>query len=131
MEIARSLQQIKSSYIREILAAASDPNVISLAGGLPDEKTFPIDLMRSTLAELAEKPEVFQYGATAGYAPLIAFLKQYFDLPQTHEVMVCTGSQQGLDLIARAYINPGDKVVMEAPSYLGAMQVFGCELTAA
>ncbi|MBY8025085.1 PLP-dependent aminotransferase family protein [Vibrio fluvialis] len=125
MEIARSLQQIKSSYIREILAAASDPNVISLAGGLPDEKTFPIDLMRSTLAELAERPEVFQYGATAGYAPLIAFLKQYFDLPQTHEVMVCTGSQQGLDLIARAYINPGDKVVMEAPSYLGAMQVFG------
>ncbi|NNN44532.1 MULTISPECIES: PLP-dependent aminotransferase family protein [Vibrio] len=125
MDIAKSLQQVKSSYIREILAAASDKNVISLAGGLPDEATFPIELMRATLVDLAEKPHVFQYGATAGYGPLIDFLKQHFALPAHHEVMITTGSQQGLDLIARAYINPGDHVVMEAPSYLGAMQVFG------
>lgn len=125
MEIARSLQQISSSYIREILAAASDKNVISLAGGLPDESTFPIELMKPTLESLSSMPEVFQYGATAGYAPLLEFLTEYFELPETHSVMACTGSQQGLDLIARAYVNPGDKVVMEAPSYLGAMQVFG------
>ncbi|CZF86873.1 aminotransferase-like domain-containing protein [Grimontia marina] len=125
MEIAKSLQQTPSSYIREILAAASDKNVISLAGGLPDEKTFPIDLMKPTLETLSEMPEVFQYGATAGYTPLLNFLTDYFQLPDTHITMACTGSQQGLDLIARAYVNPGDKVVMEAPSYLGAMQVFG------
>ncbi|MEF1311105.1 PLP-dependent aminotransferase family protein [Vibrio mytili] len=125
MEIARSLQQTKSSYIREILAAASDKNVISLAGGLPDEKTFPIDLMKPTLEALANMPEVFQYGATAGYSPLLDFLNDYFQLLESHIAMVTTGSQQGLDLIARAYVNPGDKVVMEAPSYLGAMQVFG------
>ncbi|OEE59986.1 GntR family transcriptional regulator [Enterovibrio norvegicus FF-33] len=125
MEIATSLQQIPSSYIREILAAASDKNVISLAGGLPDEKTFPIDLMKATLEGLSDMPEVFQYGATAGYGPLLTFLNTYFELPESHMAMVCTGSQQGLDLIARAYVNPGDKVVMEAPSYLGAMQVFG------
>ncbi|EOD81125.1 Aspartate aminotransferase (AspB-4) [Grimontia indica] len=125
MEIAKSLQQTPSSYIREILAAASDKNVISLAGGLPDEKTFPIDLMKPTLETLSEMPEVFQYGATAGYTPLLNFLTDYFQLPDTHIAMACTGSQQGLDLIARAYVNPGDKVVMEAPSYLGAMQVFG------
>lgn len=125
MEIAQSLQQVKSSYIREILAAASDKNVISLAGGLPDEKTFPIDLMKPTLENLANMPEVFQYGSTAGYAPLLEFLNGYFKLPETHAAMITTGSQQGLDLIARAYVNPGDKVVMEAPSYLGAMQVFG------
>lgn len=125
MDIAESLQQVKSSYIREILAAASDSKVISLAGGLPDEATFPIELMRSTLVGLAEHPHVFQYGATAGYSPLIDFLKNAFALPASHEVMITTGSQQGLDLIARAYINPADKVVMEAPSYLGAMQVFG------
>lgn len=125
MEIARSLQQVKSSYIREILAAASDNSVISLAGGLPDEKTFPIDLMKPTLESLANMPEVFQYGSTAGYEPLLQFLNGYFKLPETHTAMITTGSQQGLDLIARAYVDPGDKVVMEAPSYLGAMQVFG------
>ncbi|WP_076590180.1 PLP-dependent aminotransferase family protein [Vibrio ostreicida] len=125
MEIARALQQVPSSYIREILAAASDENVISLAGGLPDKSTFPIELMKPTLTDLASMPEVFQYGATAGYQPLIDFLHEYFSLPSSHGAMVCTGSQQGLDLIARAYVNPGDQVVMEAPSYLGAMQVFG------
>ncbi len=125
MEVAKSLQQIPSSYIREILAAACDKNVISLAGGLPDEKTFPIDLMKPTLESLCEMPEVFQYGSTAGYGPLLDYLKGYLLLPDSHSVMVTTGSQQGLDLIARAYVNPGDTVVMEAPSYLGAMQVFG------
>lgn len=125
MEIAHSLQQIKSSYIREILAAASDKNVISLAGGLPDEETFPIEIMKPILESLSDMPDVFQYGATAGYAPLLEFLTQKFELPENHLPMICTGSQQGLDLIARAYINPGDTVVMEAPSYLGAMQVFG------
>lgn len=125
MEIAHSLQQVQSSYIREILAAASDKNVISLAGGLPDEQTFPIDLMKEKLNDLASMPEVFQYGATAGYAPLLKHLEQRFELPASHGAMICTGSQQGLDLIARAYINPGDTVVMEAPSYLGAMQVLG------
>ncbi|GEK12233.1 aminotransferase-like domain-containing protein [Aliivibrio fischeri] len=125
MEIAHSLQQIQSSYIREILAAASDKNVISLAGGLPDEETFPIEIMKPILESLSDMPDVFQYGATAGYAPLLEFLTQKFELPENHLPMICTGSQQGLDLIARAYINPGDTVAMEAPSYLGAMQVFG------
>lgn len=125
MEIAKSLQQIQSSYIREILAAASDKNVISLAGGLPDEQTFPIELMKPTLENLANMPEVFQYGSTAGYGPLIDHLSDAYQLPESHTAMICTGSQQGLDLIARAYVDPGDTVVMEAPSYLGAMQVFG------
>ena len=125
MEIAQSLQQIPSSYIREILAAASSDSVISLAGGLPDQSTFPIALMESTLASLSSMPEVFQYGNTEGYGPLLAHLNDLYQLPDNHKAMVCTGSQQGLDLIARAYMDPGDKIVMEAPSYLGAMQVFG------
>ncbi len=125
MEIAQSLQQIPSSYIREILAAASSDSVISLAGGLPDQSTFPIALMESTLARLSSMPEVFQYGSTEGYGPLLVHLNDLYQLPDNHKAMVCTGSQQGLDLIARAYMDPGDKIVMEAPSYLGAMQVFG------
>ena len=125
MEIAKSLQQIQSSYIREILEAASDESVISLAGGLPDPNTFPIDLMQPTLQKLADMPDVFQYGNTQGYAPLISHLTESYQLPSNQKIMVCTGSQQGLDLIARAFIDPGDNIVMEAPSYLGAMQVFG------
>ncbi|PJC87104.1 GntR family transcriptional regulator [Vibrio sp. HA2012] len=124
MEIAQSLQQIQSSYIREILNATSDERVISLAGGLPDKATFPVELMKPTLEKLVDMPDVFQYGNTAGYQPLMDYLSQYYQLPNTHKVMLCTGSQQGLDLLARAYINPGDTIVMEAPSYLGAMQVF-------
>ncbi|MDW6003583.1 aminotransferase-like domain-containing protein [Vibrio mangrovi] len=125
MEIAHSLQQTRSSYIREILSAAADKNVISLAGGLPDEQTFPTELMKPTLEKLTQMPEVFQYGSTAGYDPLLDYLRDAYQLPDTHTAMICTGSQQGLDLIARAYFNPQDTIAMEAPSYLGAMQVFG------
>lgn len=125
MQLATSLQQIQPSYIREILSAASAPGVISLAGGLPDDATFPLQLMEKSFSELASSAKLFQYGNTAGYAPLIEHFKQSYQLPESHDALVCTGSQQGLDLIARAFINPGDSVVMEAPSYLGALQVFG------
>lgn len=125
MEIAKSLQQVQPSYIREILDAASAPDVISLAGGLPHPSSFPVELMRDTFHQLPDMPKVFQYTNTAGYTPLLDHLNQRYQLPASHQAVVTTGSQQGLDLIARAYIDPGDTVVMETPSYLGAMQVFG------
>jgi DNA-binding transcriptional MocR family regulator len=125
MKLAKSLQNIQPSYIREILAAASAPGVISLAGGLPANEKFPLALMTNSLMNLPNRAELFQYGNTAGYAPLLAHLKERYQLPQSHEGIVCTGSQQGLDLIARAFLNPNDIIVMEAPSYLGAIQVFG------
>jgi len=125
MKLAKSLQEIQPSYIREILSAANAPGVISLAGGLPDEATFPLALMAKSLTALPNQAQLFQYGNTAGYAPLLAHFNQYYQLPPSHDSIVCTGSQQGLDLIARSFINPGDSIVMEAPSYLGAIQVFG------
>lgn len=125
MKLATSLQEIQPSYIREILSAASAPGVISLAGGLPDDATFPLALMTDSLSDLANKTQLFQYGNTAGYTPLLNYFRTLYQLPTSHDGIVCTGSQQGLDLIARAFINPGDSVVMEAPSYLGAIQVFG------
>lgn len=128
MKLAKSLQQIQPSYIREILSEAQAEGVISLAGGLPDGDNFPIALMEKSLNELAQKPALFQYGHTQGYGPLLSFFKQYYQLPISQDGIVCTGSQQGLDLIARAFINPGDNIVMEAPSYLGALQVFGLSL---
>ncbi|OUR63105.1 GntR family transcriptional regulator [Colwellia sp. 39_35_sub15_T18] len=124
MKLAKSLQEIQPSYIREILSAASAPGVISLAGGLPDEATFPLALMAKSLTDLPNQTQLFQYGNTAGYAPLLAHFRECYQLPPSHDGIVCTGSQQGLDLIARAFVNPGDSIVMEAPSYLGAIQVF-------
>lgn len=125
MELTQALQQIQPSYIREILMDAQAEGVISLAGGLPDGNTFPIALMDESLISLPQKPALFQYGQTAGYGPLLDYFRSQFQLPEHHESLVCTGSQQALDLIARAFVNPNDKVVMEAPSYLGALQVFG------
>ena len=124
MQLAKPLQTIQPSYIREILEAASAPGVISLAGGLPANDKFPIALMADSLSNLANRTELFQYGNTAGYAPLLNYFKDFYQLPSSQEGIVCTGSQQGLDLIARSFINPNDTIVMEAPSYLGAIQVF-------
>lgn len=125
MQIAQSLQHMQPSYIREILAAASRPGVISLAGGLPAPEQFPIQLMTPALQALSSQSDLFQYANTAGYTPLLDYLSNQFHLPQSHSALVSTGSQQGLDLIARAFIDPGDHMVLEAPSYLGALQVFG------
>jgi DNA-binding transcriptional MocR family regulator len=125
MQIAQSLQQIQPSYIREILKTANQPGIISLAGGLPAPEQFPMRLMAPALQALSSQSALFQYANTAGYTPLLDYLTRLYQLPHSHSGLVCTGSQQGLDLIARAFINPGDHIVLEAPSYLGALQVFG------
>lgn len=124
MELTQSLQCLQPSYIREILAVAGDPNTISLAGGLPAEQSFPMPIFQSIMSQLANDSSLFQYGPTQGYTPLLDYCDQHFSLSPTDQSLVTTGSQQGLDLIARAYLNPSDGIVMEAPSYLGAVQVF-------
>ncbi|QUM75892.1 PLP-dependent aminotransferase family protein [Moritella sp. 24] len=125
MQLAQSLQAIKPSYIREILSVANSADVISLAGGLPDGDHFPLALMEQSIQRLSSRAELFQYGSTAGYGPLLDYFRECYQLPKEQDALVCTGSQQGLDLIARVFLDAGDKVVMEAPSYLGALQVFG------
>ncbi|RQW61801.1 PLP-dependent aminotransferase family protein [Vibrio viridaestus] len=124
MQVAHSLQSTPSSYIREILAAASSSDVISLAGGLPNKATFPMEIIELGLKEIRSNDSVFQYGNTAGYQPLLSYLARQYALPTSFKALITTGSQQGIDLVARAFINPGDNIVMEAPSYLGALQVF-------
>ncbi len=125
MKIAKHLQVIQPSYIREILSEATAEGVISLAGGLPAPEHFPIHLMKESLASLASKETLFQYGETAGYPPLLKWLKKNYQLGDEQGALVCTGSQQALDLIARTYMDKGDGVAMEEPAYLGALQVFG------
>ncbi|MFT6407173.1 MAG: DNA-binding transcriptional MocR family regulator [Arenicella sp.] len=125
MQISKQLSGIKPSYIREILAATQAPDMLSLAGGLPATELLPVSQLIEAMTSLATSPEVFQYGETTGYRPLLDYLRVKHQLPIDHAAMICTGSQQAIDLIARAYLNPGDTVAMEAPSYLGALQVFG------
>ena len=125
MQISKQLSDIKPSYIREILAATQAPEMLSLAGGLPASELLPVSQLMQAMTSLASTPEVFQYGETTGYKPLLDYLRAKHNLASDQAAMICTGSQQAIDLIARAYLNPGDTVAMEAPSYLGALQVFG------
>ena len=124
MIAAYGLKQLPRSYIREILAAASQPDCLSLAGGLPSEQHFPMDIIRPTLASLGDNAAAFQYGNTRGYGPLLDFLQSSYGINSPEQMLISNGSQQGIDLIARAFINAGDEVVLEAPAYLGALQVF-------
>ncbi len=102
----------------------SAEGVLSLAGGLPPSEGFPLEFLRSSFASLSDRPELFQYGPTGGYQPLLEFLSAHYKLEAGADLLIGNGSQQCLDLIARAFVEPGQKVAMEAPAYVGAMQVF-------
>lgn len=115
---------MKPSYIREILAATSQSEVISFAGGLPSADSFPMALLKNAFEELYKEPRLFQYASSAGYQPLLNLLREKHQVSSDRELIVTNGSQQGLDLIARAFLNPSDQVLVESPSYPGALQVF-------
>jgi len=121
---------IQSSAIREILKVTERPEVISFAGGLPSSETFPIERMRASLDRVltANGREALQYSTTEGYAPLREWIAQRLSTPQApvspDEVLIVSGSQQGLDLLAKVLVDPGDSVLVETPTYLGALQSF-------
>lgn len=122
--LAQCTGSLKPSYIREILHAASSPGVISLAGGLPASDLFPMDLLHEAALAVVADTNTFQYGLTEGEVALRDWISSFHGLAHTECVLITTGSQQALDLIARAYLNPGDKVLVENPCYLGALQIF-------
>jgi 2-aminoadipate transaminase len=82
-------------------------------------------LFSKTMMSISECSDLFQYGETQGYEPLINEAHKHYAIPNNISSMITNGSQQGLDLIARAFLNPGDNVALEAPSYLGALQILG------
>jgi 2-aminoadipate transaminase len=121
---------IKSSAIRELLKITQRPEVISFAGGLPAGETFPIpefqEACNKVLKDLGSS--ALQYGATEGYPPLREMIARHLDRygisASPENVMITSGSQQALDLIAKLLINRGDRILVEAPTYLGALQAF-------
>jgi 2-aminoadipate transaminase len=123
--------RIKASAIREILKVTERPDVLSFAGGLPAPEAFPLAGLAKAHAEVLASPEgaaALQYGPTEGYGPLRAWvaarLASRFFPVQPEEVLITAGSQQGIDLVAKALLDPGDLVVVESPSYLAALQAF-------
>src|SRR6201993_4438878 len=123
-------KNVKSSAIRELLKITQRPEIISFAGGLPAPDVFPVERFREACSKVLEKnaKTALQYGATEGYEPLREMIarhtSRYGVKAKPEHVLITSGSQQALDLIGKLLINPGDRVLVEAPTYLGALQAF-------
>ena len=129
-KLARRAERMNPSVIREILKVTEQPGVISLAGGLPSPDTFPIEAMREATARvLRDQPrEALQYAASEGFGPLREWVAGELNAQglrvEASQVLITTGSQQGLDLVGKVLIDVGSTVAVEAPTYLGALQAF-------
>ncbi len=142
VELAQRASLAPSSTIRELLAVTERPGMLSLAGGLPDPSTFPVDALARAAQRVLNTSDpraavALQYGPTDGIAQLRDWLAAPGPLhglaaANADEIVVTTGSQQGIDLIARVLFDPGDAVAVDDPCYLGARQAFvaaGAQLT--
>jgi 2-aminoadipate transaminase len=127
---AQRIKSVHSSAIRELLKITQRPEIISFAGGLPAPDVFPIERFREATRKVLETNArvALQYGATEGYQPLREMIarhtSRYAIKAKPENVLITAGSQQALDLIGKLLINPGDRVLVEAPTYLGALQAF-------
>ena len=128
--LAGRTERMKASAIREILKVASQPGMVSLAGGVPDPAGFPLETIRELASIVVDKyPEsAFQYGPTEGFGPLRKVLAELLRSEgieaKEEDVLVFSGSQGILDALGKVLISEGDKVAVEAPTYLGALQAF-------
>ena len=127
---AQRTQRMTSSAIRELLKLTSQPDVISFAGGLPAPELFPVEAFRAAVDRVltAHGRQALQYSTTEGYPPLremiVRHMARYGIVVNAENVLITTGSQQALDLVGKVLINPGDKILTEEPTYLGAIQAF-------
>jgi len=141
MQFADRLNNVETSAIRELFKLLGKPGIISFAGGFPDSAMFDVEGIRAASnAALAEEPgAALQYGATEGYNPLREQLAAFMTSKGAQGVaadnlIVTTGSQQALDLLGKTLISPGDKVIVEGPTFLATIQCFrlyGAELISA
>jgi len=128
--MAARTARMNPSAIREILKLTERPGIISLAGGLPSAETFPVEAMREATARvLRDSPrEALQYAASEGYAPLREWVAEEMAshglAVDASQVLITTGSQQGLDLVGKVFVDAGSRVAVESPTYLGALQAF-------
>ena len=134
MQFADRLNNVETSAIRELFKLLGKPGIISFAGGFPDSALFDVEGIRAASnAALDQEPgAALQYGATEGYQPLREQLSQFMASKGARDVVA--GSQQALDLLGKTLISPGDKVIVEGPTFLATIQCFrlyGAELISA
>jgi 2-aminoadipate transaminase len=125
------ISDVPRSFIREILKVAVDPTVISFAGGLPNRDLFPVEQIREAACAVLDEEgrDALQYAGSEGDVRLREYIsaryreKKCLDI-SPDSILVISGSQQGLDLLGKIFLNEGDDVIMEEPGYLGAIQAF-------
>jgi 2-aminoadipate transaminase len=136
---AQRTQRMGSSVIRELLKYTEQPDVISFAGGLPAPDVFPVDEFADACQRVLRDlgAQALQYGTTEGYIPLREMIARHsarYGIEITPDnILVTSGSQQALDLLGKIFINRGDRILVEAPTYLGALQAwnaYGAEYVA-
>lgn len=132
---ALRMARMKSSIIRELLKLTERPDVISFAGGLPAPEVFPVEEFRAAADRVLTEhgPEALQYSTTEGYRPLREMIARhtarYGIVVEPENVLITNGSQQALDLLGRVFLNPGDRILLERPTYLGALQAWNAYQT--
>ncbi|MCR5846026.1 MAG: PLP-dependent aminotransferase family protein [bacterium] len=124
------MQTMRRSAVRDLFAAASRSDIISLSGGMPDIGKLPLDLVSKAVAAAIDEEGIsaLQYGSTDGRIQtkeIICMLMRDFEIEVTpDDIIITAGAQQALDLLGKTFINPGDTIITEAPTYLGALQAF-------
>lgn len=131
VKFARRLEKAEGSAIREILKLASKPEVISFAGGLPAPELFPVEEMKKVAQAVLDEQgrAAMQYSATDGYPPLRQAIAERMNTKlktdvDAESILITNGSQQCLDFMGRVFLDEGDKIIVESPSYLGALNAF-------
>lgn len=132
VQFAARMAAMKPSSIRELLKMTERPDVISFAGGLPAPELFPVEEIRVAVERVFAEggSQAFQYGITEGVASLreliVAEMADRKVISTPDEVLITTGSQQALDLLGKIFLDPGDVILTETPTYLAAIQAFQC-----
>ncbi len=128
---AQRMDQMQKSFIREILAVTKNREVISFAGGLPNPDYFPTEALAAAASKVlsADGKKALQYAPTLGYPPLRQFIADRYAqksnfIVNPDEILLTNGSQQALELVAKVLLDPNDHVILEAPSYIGAILAF-------
>ena len=128
---AARMSKIPRSFVREILKVTDNPEIISFAGGLPNPDSFPKNEIRESIDSVLKNSasEALQYSTTEGYEPLRKVIADRYAKEglkiNSDNILITNGSQQGLDLIGKIFLNRGDVVMVERPTYLAAIQSFG------
>jgi 2-aminoadipate transaminase len=130
---AKRTQEMRSSAMRDLMAITARPEVISLAGGLPDTSTFPPESFAAQMTRIAHESsaEALQYGPTEGFEETKDCVLQVMGAegmyPDRDDLIITTGGQQAIDLVSKTLVDPGDPVICEAPTYPGAIPTFSAD----